>query len=365
MKEHKFWSTQPTEGSSEGEIKKPSEIPTEPYTLSGDNKFVDLSIDDLDEIYSFLAENYVEDQSENFRLCYSKNFLLWQINCPGSEPSFILGIRNKEKTLVGFVFARKHKLSINAENVDVVNINYLCLVKDLRGKYFAPIIIKEITRRANLKGINQAVFTGNANLPNSFTSAGYYHRPLNIDKLVDLDFCDSNLKKRDLFPFLYENILMRENTTIATEKDLCEAYKLYIKKAKNHRVYEVQSLDEFIYNQISRDDVVYSLVHKINGIVVSYASFFIIDTFVVNKNNYIKTAYLYYHAGEDRVEMMNDIVVCARGIDCDMFNLVDIADNDMVIPRLFFARGDTDLHYYLYNWHVKRISNRDVHLFFP
>ena len=47
----------------------------------------------------------------------------------------------------------------------MVEINFLCVHKKLRSKRVAPVLIKEITRRVNLEGIFQAVYTAGVVLP--------------------------------------------------------------------------------------------------------------------------------------------------------------------------------------------------------
>ena len=47
----------------------------------------------------------------------------------------------------------------------MVEINFLCVHKKLRSKRVAPVLIKEITRRVNLEGIFQAVYTAGILLP--------------------------------------------------------------------------------------------------------------------------------------------------------------------------------------------------------
>ena len=47
----------------------------------------------------------------------------------------------------------------------VVEINFLCVHKKLREKRVAPVLIREITRRVNLEGIFQAVYTAGVVLP--------------------------------------------------------------------------------------------------------------------------------------------------------------------------------------------------------
>lgn len=47
----------------------------------------------------------------------------------------------------------------------MVEINFLCVHKKLRSKRVAPVLIREITRRVNLMGIFQAVYTAGVVLP--------------------------------------------------------------------------------------------------------------------------------------------------------------------------------------------------------
>lgn len=60
--------------------------------------------------------------------------------------------------------------SSRANVPDSVEINFLCVHKKLRSKRLAPVLIKEVTRRVNLKGIFQAVYTAGAVLPTPVAS---------------------------------------------------------------------------------------------------------------------------------------------------------------------------------------------------
>ena len=70
----------------------------------------------------------------------------------------------------------------------MVEINYLCVHKKLRSKRLAPVLIKEITRRVNLKGTFQAVYTAGVILPSPVAKCRYWHRSLNPKKLIDVGF---------------------------------------------------------------------------------------------------------------------------------------------------------------------------------
>jgi glycylpeptide N-tetradecanoyltransferase len=91
----------------------------------------------------------------------------------------------------------------------MVEINFLCVHKKLRLKRMAPVLIKEITRRVNLEGIFQAVYTAGVVLPGIVSKCRYvfylsypflflinksiyinryWHRSLNVKKLLAVKF---------------------------------------------------------------------------------------------------------------------------------------------------------------------------------
>lgn len=65
--------------------------------------------------------------------------------------------------------SNSHFCNINGKRIfstqKMVEINFLCVHKKLRSKRVAPVLIREITRRVNLKGIFQAVYTAGVVLP--------------------------------------------------------------------------------------------------------------------------------------------------------------------------------------------------------
>lgn len=58
-----------------------------------------------------------------------------------------------------------HILTPSRRVISLVEINFLCVHKSLRDKRLAPVLIKEITRRVNLTGIFQAVYTAGIVIP--------------------------------------------------------------------------------------------------------------------------------------------------------------------------------------------------------
>ncbi|XP_046846253.1 glycylpeptide N-tetradecanoyltransferase 2-like [Xenia sp. Carnegie-2017] len=148
----------------------------------------------LKELYQLLNENYVEDDDNIFRFDYSLDFLKWALKPPEWKKQWHCGVRvSSNKKLVGFISAVPATINIYNTVKKCVEINFLCVHKKLREKRVAPVLIRKITRRVNLQGIFQGVYTAGVVLPKPVSACRYWHRSLNPKKLVDCKF--SNLSK--------------------------------------------------------------------------------------------------------------------------------------------------------------------------
>ena len=94
----------------------------------------------------------------------------------------------KSNKLVGFISAVPAHVRIYTKSKQMVEINFLCVHKKLRAKRLAPVLIREITRRVNLQGIFQAVYTAGVVLPKPVGTCRYWHRSINPKKLIEVKF---------------------------------------------------------------------------------------------------------------------------------------------------------------------------------
>ena len=92
------------------------------------------------------------------------------------------------RRLVALITAIPACVRADATPLRTVEINFLCVHKKLRHKRLAPVLIKEITRRVNLEGIWQAVYTAGVLLPKPVAECQYWHRSLNPKKLISVGF---------------------------------------------------------------------------------------------------------------------------------------------------------------------------------
>lgn len=205
MGNYKFWKTQPVPKFDEAfdkpkeegplETKTIDDVPKEPQKLIDGFEWVtmDLTSDaEMKEVYQLLNGHYVEDDDAMFRFNYGTAILRWSLMAPGWKADWHVGIRDCRVTdrrpLVAFISAVPMTVRVRDKNFVASEVNFLCVHKKLRGKRLAPILIKEVTRRSNLHGIWQGVYTGGIVLPKPVSTCRYYHRSLDWKKLHEVGF---------------------------------------------------------------------------------------------------------------------------------------------------------------------------------
>ena len=59
-------------------------------------------------------------------------------------------------------------------------------------------------------------------------------------------------------------------------------------------------------------------------------------------------------------DLMADALVIAKQKEYDVFNALDVHQNEEFFKELKFQVGDGNLNYYLYNWRIQKINPADV-----
>lgn len=144
-----------------------------------------------------LYENYVEDDDSMFRFAYSVKFLKyennicyqffrWALTPPTWRKIWHVVVRVKDSgKFVAFISGIPMTMKLQDKPVSMVEINFLCVHKQLREKRLAPLLIKEITRRVNLTDIWQAVYTAGIKIPTPVSTARYP----NSSTRINICFC--------------------------------------------------------------------------------------------------------------------------------------------------------------------------------
>ncbi|XP_057535171.1 glycylpeptide N-tetradecanoyltransferase 1-like [Amaranthus tricolor] len=373
---HKFWETQPVGqfkdlGDStllEGPIEQPtplSEVKQEPYNLPAPYEWITCDMDTeqmCSEVYNLLTNNYVEDDENMFRFNYSKEFLQWALRPPGHYKCWHIGVRVKaSKKLVAFITGVPARIRVRDEVVTMAEVNFLCVHKKLRSKRLAPVMIKEVTRRVHLENIWQAAYTAGIVIPTPITSCQYWHRSLNPKKLIDVGF--SRLGPRMTMSRTIKLYKLPDSTVTPgfrkmELRDVPAVTRLlrgYLKQFVVAPDFDEKDVEHWL---LPKDNVVdgYVVESPLTHEITDFVSFYTLPSTILGNANYstLKAAYSYYNVATKTplIQLMNDALIIAKTKDYDVFNALDVMENDTFLKELKFGPGDGKLHYYLYNYRL-------------
>lgn len=386
-KPRQFWDNQPVpklkdflteinEKQGPLEEKKVEEVRKEGYLLPGAFEWFDVDLEEtsqMEQVYTLLVENYVEDDDNMFRFDYSQEFLKWALLVPGQFKDWLVGVRVKTShKLVGFITAIPVHTCIDngveVKRVKMAEVNFLCVHKKMRAHRLAPVLIKEVTRRVNLKDQWQAIYTAGIVIPSPYAMAQYWHRSLNPKKLIECKF--SCLGKNQTMSRVIKLYKVNEEPTLAIRpmkkqdiSQVCKMLNVYLEQ--NTKVYLRFSEEDVRHFLLPRDNVIYSYVIANANTITDFVSFYNLPSSVLNNPKYthIKAAYSYYHVATSvsLKQLLSDALILAKKEGFDVFNALDIMQNKEFISELSFSPGDGFLHYYMYNYQLKKvISSQDV-----
>ena len=406
---HAFWSGQPvpqhlqkllseakSAGSQAGALEKqsmkqgpmevvPQKISETPFPLKNSNLiWTDLALESastdsqaapLNRVYNLLKEHYVENFDSTFRFHYSKEFLTWALLPPNYEKTWYVGIEEKDtKCLIAFISAiprsmRLGSIEFTNQTNSVAEINFLCIHKAYRKQRLAEVLIQEITRRVHLRGVFQALYTSGSILPSPFARAQYFHRALNVDKLIKVGFTEippSYKKFRDPKRMIerYYALPPKDNNLPSyremEKRDIPIVRKLLNENYKRQcAVAPKWDSDDLVEHWLlPRDNVVYSYVverrSKNSTGVTDFFSFYLLPSSVLDSTDEgVNAAYCYYSAASQSsiAEILRCAIICANNKGFDVFNALNILEMDkQTLIDLKFNEGDGFLNYYLFNY---------------
>ncbi|XP_048162627.1 glycylpeptide N-tetradecanoyltransferase 2 isoform X1 [Corvus hawaiiensis] len=399
-RKYQFWDTQPVPKlneviTSHGAIEPDKDnVRLEPYSLPQGFMWDTLDLSNaevLKELYTLLNENYVEDDDNMFRFDYSPEFLLWALRPPGWLPQWHCGVRvSSNKKLVGFISAIPANIRIYDSVKKMVEINFLCVHKKLRSKRVAPVLIREITRRVNLEGIFQAVYTAGVVLPKPVATCRYWHRSLNPRKLVEVKF--SHLSRnmtlqRTMKLYRLPDATKTSGLRPMEQKDTKAVQELINTYLKQFNLAPVMDEEEVAHWFLPRDHIIDTYVVELvllyyrictcsktkaflhvgsKGILTDFLSFYTLPSTVMHHpvHKSLKAAYSFYniHTETPLLDLMNDALIIAKLKGFDVFNALDLMENKTFLEKLKFGIGDGNLQYYLYNWRCPGMESEKVGL---
>ncbi|KAJ0981082.1 hypothetical protein J5N97_009337 [Dioscorea zingiberensis] len=351
---HRFWETQPVGqfrdlGDSslpEGPIEAPtplSEVRRDPYNLPAPYEWTTCDMDD--------------DHT-----C-TEEFLRWALRPPGHFKSWHIGVRVKvSKKLVAFITGVPARIRVRNEVIRMAEINFLCVHKKLRSKRLAPVMIKEVTRRVHLENIWQAAYTAGVVIPTPIATCRYWHRSLNPKKLIDVGF--SRLGARMTMSRTIKLYKLPDSTVTPGFRKMELRDVPAVTRLLRDYLSQFTVAPEFDENDVEHwllpvENVVdsYLVESPESHEITDFCSFYTLPSSILNNQNYsmLKAAYSYYNVSTKTplLQLMNDALIVAKQNEYDVFNALDVMQNESFLKELKFGPGDGHLHYYLYNYRIR------------
>ncbi|EPY75802.1 glycylpeptide N-tetradecanoyltransferase 2 [Camelus ferus] len=272
--------------TSHGAIEADKEsVRQEPYSLPQGFTWDTLDLGNaevLRELYTLLNENYVEDNDNMFRFDYS--------------PEFLLCVKK------------------------MVEINFLCVHKKLRSKRVAPVLIREITRRVNLEGIFQAVYTAGVVLPKPVATCRYWHRSLNPRKLVEVKF--SHLSRnmtlqRTMKLYRLPDVTKTAGLRPMEPRDIKAVQELTNSYLKQFHLAPVMDEEEVAHWFLPQEHIIDTfVVENASGKPTDFLSFYTLPSTVMHHpaHKSLKAAYSFYniHTETPLLDLMTDALILAK-----------------------------------------------------
>lgn len=390
--ENSFWENKPLNVSEKGSF---NQILTNEQLLEKINKelneskvklnysiFNQENTTDLkyEEIINFINNNYIVGES-NFKLCYTLD--LFKFYC---KDALILEFhpKGKKDITIGYIIGKKEKLNIKKSSldyyierkdnlIDILEVNFLCLTPKLRNLHIGPYMINCLTKESISKfNIGIAHYTINSPIKSPYISKKqFYHRMLNIDKLINCKFLNDDSNGKDI-PLLkkvyntfdyhktsdtyfndYRVILLENSNQIHMESRIYDLYKEYARNT--YDIYQEMSLEELHEILDNKDFYNFIILDSVDS-TVAFISFFKLDTTTDNgiyKNGYYyKMFFRNENVIEDSLEFINEYIYSKR-----IFDVLTLPDMFKDLSKIKYVKGTGNLKYYLYNMSSSKIDN--------
>lgn len=308
-----------------------------------------------------------------FRFDYSPDFLYWHLSAPHFLKQWHCSVfqKSSEKEsgkIVGFISAIPVEIFIHNKPVKKVEINFLCVNEKLRSKRLAPVLIKEITRRVNLQNIWQAVYTAGSLLPRPICTTNYYHRNLNLQKLLDIKFTYLSPKlnisrAKAIYKLAKETTL--EGLRVMEKKDVEGVYEILEKYLSQFKIRPFYSPQEVEHWFVPRKNIVYSyVVEDKEGKITDFISFYLLPSSILKHDTHktLYAAYSFFNVpGKYSIkDLVRNALILAKQLNFDVYNSLNVMENEGVFNDLLFGKGDGSLKYYFYNYSCPEIEPKEL-----
>jgi hypothetical protein len=318
----------------------------------------------IDNILTFINENY-HKKCSMMTLRYSKE--LFTYFCGASNICITFYPKGRRDIILGFIMGKPIKVYLGGLEIVTLEVNFLCLVYQLRLLHMSSYMISVLSQICIQKyNIISSIYTTSKQLnTESFSKKEYYHRPLNITKMIQTGILNKSFGT-DLVKKVYNSFNYKINTKRTLEyynntrvdKNLVDEIKDNITKynQQHYKIFEsLTNINGFFENPAFHSFIIKDTI----GNVTDFVTIFKLDTVNnVNKET-CRNGYIYsFFFKEDPFDIIERIgEYCSQNDIFDMItimNVLDVTEKDYYTNK--FIKGSGVLHYYFYNANMNSVE---------
>jgi glycylpeptide N-tetradecanoyltransferase len=329
-----------------------------PFEIKWRNIKID-NISQIHAIFSFLESNYIEDHTSTFRFNYIHEFINFVIKIPKSHSIFNIGMHFKRgKKLVGLITSIPKLIVFDNFMINSSEINFLCIEKKIRSTRLVSILIEEVTRKLNLTGTIQALFTTAISFLESFLVSRYYHYPINFLKLYQNNFLKTKMHFNKTDRFYKKNKRFKQigRTNI-------NAYEIYRRNLPKLRVYSCFMGNDFFHWFKTVEGIFYVLFLSFKKKKkVKFTAVYSLPNKSIRKNKkmYIYCSYSYFSFMKINLKIVSkNIIKILESLGFDIFNILASENEKTKMNEIGYRKGTGLLFFHLFNWNAKKILAKE------
>jgi hypothetical protein len=329
-----------------------------------DYGIIEMTEECIESILVFINTNYIT-RGSTITLNYSKD--LYKYFCGGGDTICIAFYPKQKRNMVGFIVGKLIQVDVKGVVIDTLEVNFLCLLPQLRSMHVSSYMISILSKVCLMKfNVVSAVYTVGKKLAiPSFCTKHYYHRPLNITKMIDTGLIsksyDTKVARKVYGTFNYKKGESRRleyynNSTSIPDRLLSEITEKLMSYTKNtFAIFDIKSqmnIRGFFNNQ-----AFYTFIFKDEtGCITDMVTIYKLDTVDVRCGKSCRNGYVYCYFF-DKNETLHKFDIMERISEyCkhnDLFDMITIIDCFGLGTKEYstykFLKGSGSLHYYFYN----------------
>jgi glycylpeptide N-tetradecanoyltransferase len=150
------------------------------------------------------------------------------------------------------------------------------------------------------------------------------------------------------------------------DKDVPKAFKLLKDYLNKFELAPLFDEEEFRHWFMPKQNIIECFVVENDGEITDLVSYYALPSTVMHHpiHKQIKAAYSFYNVSTKTniKTLIHDALISAKNLQFDVFNALDLMENNEFLSDLKFGIGDGNLQYYLYNWRCPTIKPEETGL---